>query len=174
MRGRFVAAGAVLATLTLGLAACGDDGGSGGSSAQGETSSTTAPTATSAAPSTEASDLAVADSSLGAIVTDGAGRTLYIFTQDNTPGESACYDQCAANWPALAPSGDAPQAGSDITAELGTITRTDGTRQLTLAGMPLYHFTPDGETAGATKGQGVGGVWFMVGPDGTVNRQAPS
>jgi predicted lipoprotein with Yx(FWY)xxD motif len=166
----------VLAALTLGLAACGNDGGARQSSAPKATSATTAPTTTEAtAPSAvSTSDLAVADSPLGPIVTDRAGRTVYVFTKDTTPGASACSGQCAATWPALKPSGDAPQAGSGIAAKLGTITRTDGKRQLTLAGMPLYYFTPDGETAGATRGQGIGGVWFVVGPDGAVNRKAPS
>ena len=52
-----------------------------------------------------------------------------------------------------------------MTGQIGTITRDDGTKQVTLAGMPLYLFAGDSH-AGDVTGQGVGGVWWAVAPDG--------
>jgi predicted lipoprotein with Yx(FWY)xxD motif len=178
MRGKLMAVVAVVVLLGAG---CGDDDDDGGDVAAADDTTTTTEaaeaaeegsTTTTAAPAEGGATLAVAESPLGPIVTDDAGVTLYVFTND-TGGESTCYDQCAANWPALEATGE-PAAGEGITGELGTTERTDGTRQVTFAGMPLYYFTPDAGEAGSTKGQGVGGVWFVVGPDGTVNESAPA
>jgi Secreted repeat of unknown function len=48
---------------------------------------------------------------------------------------------------------------------VGTVSRTDGSKQLTLGGMPLYQFANDTK-AGDVKGQALGGIWWVVGPDG--------
>jgi predicted lipoprotein with Yx(FWY)xxD motif len=104
------------------------------------------------------------DSSLGTILTDSDGNTLYVFFAD-TDGESTCYDDCAENWPALEARGEL-EAGEGIDASLlGTTERTDGTLQVTFAGQPLYFFAGD-QQPGDTNGQGVGDVWFVVAPDG--------
>lgn len=100
----------------------------------------------------------------GNILVDGEGLTLYLFTQDSD-GESSCYDQCAENWPPLTVEGD-PTAGEDVTAELGTTERDDGSMQVTAAGNPLYYFVNDSEP-GDANGQGVGDVWYVLTPDGT-------
>jgi predicted lipoprotein with Yx(FWY)xxD motif len=159
----------VVALVGLGLAACGDDDDGGGSAAA-ESSTTTSTTeeasTTTSTASAGGTTLAVAETGLGTIVTDADGRTVYAFTQD-TAGESTCTGGCAGTWPPLATDGD-PAGGADVTGELGTTERDDGSLQVTLAGMPLYYFTPDGSTAGSTQGQGVGGVWFVVAPDGTL------
>ncbi|WP_247685619.1 hypothetical protein [Micromonospora sp. C31] len=52
--------------------------------------------------------------------------------------------------------------------KVGTVTRQDGTRRLTLDGWPLYRYVGDGKP-GQWKGQGVGGTWFVVAPDGRKN-----
>jgi predicted lipoprotein with Yx(FWY)xxD motif len=105
-----------------------------------------------------------ADSDLGTILVDAEGFTLYVFTND-TGGESACYEGCADTWPPV--PGDTA-IGSDLDASLfGTTARTDGTEQLTVNGQPLYRYTPDA-APGDTNGQGVGGVWFVVGADGNM------
>jgi predicted lipoprotein with Yx(FWY)xxD motif len=97
---------------------------------------------------------------LGDFLVDGSGKTLYMFTNDTTPGESACYDQCATNWPPLIAT-EPLTLVSGIPGELGTITRTDGTMQVTYNDMPLYYFANDAE-AGDTNGQGRGDAWFVV------------
>ena len=89
--------------------------------------------------------------------------TIYYFAND-TEGVSNCADDCLANWPAVEAS-DASTAGDGVTAELGTITRDDGTTQLTINGFPAYYFAADA-AAGDTNGQGVGEVWWVFGADG--------
>ena len=127
-----------------------------------------APASESAAPSesAEASGEAAvisADSDFGAILTDAAGMTIYFFAND-TEGTSNCEDDCLANWPAVEAE-DSPTAGEGVTAELGTIERSDGTRQLTVNGFPAYYFAGDA-AAGDVNGQAVGGVWWVFGADG--------
>jgi predicted lipoprotein with Yx(FWY)xxD motif len=97
---------------------------------------------------------------LGTFLVDAEGMTLYLFTNDTTPGESACYDQCAENWPPLV-AVEPLQLAPGIPGTLGTITRTDGTLQVTYNDMPLYYYVDDVE-AGDTNGQGAGDVWFVV------------
>jgi predicted lipoprotein with Yx(FWY)xxD motif len=106
----------------------------------------------------------VADAgALGPVLTDAAGRTLYRFTRD-TAGESTCYNACAAAWPPLLVDA-APAAPADLPGALGTTARTDGATQVTYNGQPLYYYSGDANP-GDANGQGVGGVWFVVAPDG--------
>ncbi len=103
------------------------------------------------------------ETELGTVIADADGFALYVFTND-TDGESTCYDSCAETWPPV--PGDSA-VGGDLDASLfSTVARTDGTEQLTVNGQPLYRYTPD--SAGDTSGQGVGGVWFVVGTDGVM------
>ena len=101
---------------------------------------------------------------LGAILTDSAGMTLYMFMPD-MPMTSACNGGCASTWPPLAP----PSDGSDITvdaAATGTVdafARADNTMQVEYNGMPLYYFSGD-KNPGDTNGNGVAGKWSVVAP----------
>ena len=102
---------------------------------------------------------------LGTYLTDGSGKSVYLYTPD-TSSTSTCYGQCVAFWPALLTTG-APQAGTGATASmLGTSPRTDGTTQVTYNGHPLYYFKGD-KSAGDTSGQGKEGTWFLMTPAGT-------
>jgi predicted lipoprotein with Yx(FWY)xxD motif len=105
-----------------------------------------------------------ADSDHGTILVDSEGRTLYVFKNDE-PGVSNCEDNCAVTWPPLAVEGEATAGGEAEESELDTIERADETEQVTYNDRPLYHFSGD-EAAGDTNGQGVGGNWYVVGPDG--------
>jgi predicted lipoprotein with Yx(FWY)xxD motif len=100
-------------------------------------------------------------SGLGPILTDGTGRTLYMFTKD-APGLSTCYDQCASAWPPLL-SDTAPALPNGVPGVLGSTPRTDGSSQVTYNGMPLYYWVKD-QQPGDTTGQNVGGVWFVINP----------
>ena len=88
------------------------------------------------------------------ILVDGAsGMTLYIFANDTAnSGKSACSGGCATTWPPLTvSSGTTPTAGSGAGGKLGTITRDDGTIQVTYNGLPLHHYSGDsapGDTNG--------------------------
>jgi predicted lipoprotein with Yx(FWY)xxD motif len=96
------------------------------------------------------------------------GRTLYLFQAD-MHGTSTCTGACAAAWPPDIVTGQ-PQAGSGVSqALLGTITRPDGTGQVTYNGHPLYYFTAD-TAAGTAHGQAVkafGAEWDVVGASGS-------
>ncbi len=99
--------------------------------------------------------------SLGKFLVDGKGMTLYLYTKDS-PGVSVCKDGCLDAWPALITDGD-PQTGEGVTGKLGTITRDDGTKQVTYNDAPLYYYASDTKP-GDTTGQGVGSVWYVVAP----------
>jgi len=115
--------------------------------------------------------LGTADSSLGEIVVDGDGMTVYVFDKDTQgAASSACLDACATKWPAV--HGDDTDAVDGLTGELGSITGTDGEPQLTLDGWPLYYFASD-VAAGDVGGQAVNGVWWVVAPDGTKITTVP-
>ena len=149
---------ALLAALTVALAACGggNDEGSG-------TAASPTPT-TAAAKEAGGPTVAVASSSLGDILVDGDGRTLYAFTRDNGD-QSACSGECATNWPAL--TGTATAGTGVQAALLSTSMQASGDSQVTYGGRPLYHFAGDAK-AGDTNGQGVGNVWFAVTADGQL------
>ncbi|GAA2791161.1 hypothetical protein RMN57_33195 [Kitasatospora sp. CM 4170] len=127
---------------------------------------TSAPGAAGAADAAGGGRLAAAESpTLGAIVTDGSGRTLYRFDKDTAkPSATTCVDACAAKWPPV-PAQDKVDVTGVESALVGSVTRPDGSKQLTLNGWPLYRFA--GDTApGQTNGQGVGGTWFASTPEG--------
>ncbi len=91
------------------------------------------------------------------------GMTLYTYKND-TKGVSNCTGDCAKQWPAYTrPSTDALVAGAGVTGDFTSIGRTDGSRQMTYNGMPLYYYKGDVK-ADDTNGQNVGGVWFVAKP----------
>jgi len=102
---------------------------------------------------------------LGVYLTGTGGMTLYILTKDSQ-GQSTCSGSCAQNWPPLTvAAGGSATAGAGVSGTFATLTRADGTTQVTHDGMPLYYFAGDTK-AGDTNGQGTGGVWFVATPTG--------
>jgi predicted lipoprotein with Yx(FWY)xxD motif len=123
--------------------------------------STTSTTSTSE-PAASAPSLKMADTTLGSVLVDGKGMTLYLFTKD-APKTSACTGQCLVNWPPLL---GVPTAGAGVDdSKLGSFTRADGRVQATYNGWPLYYWIKDTK-AGDTTGQKVQGVWFVLNRDG--------
>jgi predicted lipoprotein with Yx(FWY)xxD motif len=117
---------------------------------------TVAPATTAAASTT----LGIGQTSIGRVVVDARGYTVYTFGHDTVgSGTSSCTGQCATEWPAVLATGT-PTAAAGITGTLGTITRSGGT-QVTLNGHPLYTFSGD-HAAGTANGEGIGGVWHVV------------
>lgn len=107
----------------------------------------------------------VISTSGGQLVADADGQTLYTY-KDDTPTTTACTAAwCVQDWPPLLVT-QAPTNIDGINAPLGILRRPDGTRQLTLAGHPLYRFSGD-ELPGDLRGLGVGGDWYPISPDGT-------
>lgn len=98
--------------------------------------------------------------SLGNVLVDARGLTLYLYTPD-TSGKSTCYGQCASFWPPLLAKGKLVAGKGLLAAKLGTTRRTDGSLQVTYAGHPLYFFAQDSKP-GETKGEDVQGIWYVV------------
>jgi predicted lipoprotein with Yx(FWY)xxD motif len=147
--------------------------GCGSSSSYGGSGNGSTATPASQVTSAKAPTLAVKNTSLGRALVDSQGRTLYMFGHD-TKDKSRCSGDCATNWPPAA-SPAKPKVGSGVTkSKLKVIRRSDGSRQLSYAGRPLYRFAGDSK-AGDVKGQGInafGGVWNLVAPSGTAITKA--
>src|ERR687889_285375 len=158
-----LASAAVIPLTALALASCGG----------GDDSATAAsPPKT---PSGKSATLGVESTSLGKILDNSKGDTLYVFGAD-TGTKSNCSGACASNWPPLTSA--KPTAGTGAKASmLGTTKRSDGTTQVTYNGHPVYTFASD-TAPGQTSGQGVnafGGIWYVIAPSGqTVTASPPS
>ncbi len=105
-------------------------------------------------------------SGVGKYLVDSKGMTLYIYTKD-TPDTSTCSGGCAKAWPPFTATGSVTAGDGVDKSLLGTATLADGSKIVTWNHMPLYYFAKD-QKPGDIKGQGVGGVWFLVGPRGNV------
>jgi predicted lipoprotein with Yx(FWY)xxD motif len=107
---------------------------------------------------------------MGAVIEDEGGWVLYRFDKDTAKPQpaSACAGDCAKVWlPALTNDGKPRLTG--VNPELvGTVTRADGTRQLTVAGWSLYRYVGD-KKPGTWRGQNVNGAWFVIKPSGRKN-----
>jgi predicted lipoprotein with Yx(FWY)xxD motif len=158
-----LASAAVIPLTALALASCGGGGNATASSPPPKTASGKAAT------------LGVESTSLGKILYNGQGRTLYVF-QSDTGTTSNCSGACATNWPPLTSAN--PTVGKGASASMvGTTKRSDGTTQVTYNGHPVYTFKGD-SSPGDTSGQGVnafGGLWYAVSPAGQqVTASAPN
>jgi predicted lipoprotein with Yx(FWY)xxD motif len=167
-----ILAGATLVPLTaLAVAACG-----GGTSATAATQAPKRAAARTTQPvARQAPTVLVASTHLGKILVNSRGRTLYLFKKDSGT-KSACFGACATAWPPLRVSGK-PTVGRGATASLlGTTRRSDGKRQVTYSGHPLYTFIMD-KQSGDTHGEGFtafGGRWFVLSPAGKQVSGRPS
>jgi predicted lipoprotein with Yx(FWY)xxD motif len=177
--------GATLSVFALAAVLSGCAGGSGTSTPSAPPASTatgsasaspSTPAASTPAPATSAAGtesgapasapaLKTAATNAGQVVVDAKGMSVYLFAKDTKDsGMSACTGSCAATWPPVLAGSDAPVA-EGVTGKVGTIATPDGKKQLTINGMPVYHFVKD-KAPGDITGQGVGGVWYLVNPAG--------
>jgi predicted lipoprotein with Yx(FWY)xxD motif len=157
----FLAGAAVIPLAALAIAACG--GGGAATAATPKTSSEVSAT------------VGVAQSSLGSILVDSTGRTLYLFKADSGTS-SACSGACASAWPPLLAKGTTNAGTGPTAAKLGTITRSGGSQQVTYNGHPLYLYVGD-KKPGDVAGQGVtafGAAWFVLSSTGNPITTAPS
>jgi predicted lipoprotein with Yx(FWY)xxD motif len=108
---------------------------------------------------------------IGQYLVNSTGWALYMYVPD-TPnsGKSTCYGQCATLWPIFYTSNLTVQPGINISM-FGVINRTDGTKQLTYNGYPLYYYEYD-TGAGNINGQNVDQIWYVLSPSGTVIRNS--
>ena len=153
-----------LAAIALTVSAC----GSSGSSSSGTAANTPAAGGNSSSASAAASGSTVTEKTIGSqqVLVDSNGMTLYWFVPD-TSTKSNCSGQCATYWP---PVKGPLTAGSGVTGTLGTITRSDGTKQATYLGHPLYTYVGD-KGPGQNKGNGLnisGGLWWEMTVSGST------
>jgi predicted lipoprotein with Yx(FWY)xxD motif len=175
---RSIAPAALIAALTLAAAGCGSSGKSEASSSNATTSSgggyrgygaasaTGTPTHTTATAPAAGVSITATSTKLGTVLAAGPSHmTVYLFEAD-TATTSACSAECAAVWPPV--TGSATAGAGAMSADLGTITRSDGTKQVTYKGHPLYFFASD-HAAGDVNGQGIksfGSAWYVLAPSG--------
>ena len=156
MKHTHIARAGALAAALLTVAACGSGGGYGGGGTATKSSG-----GTSAGPG-----LKVASTSLGKVVVDARGMTVYLLTSDKPP-TSLCSSSCLAVWPPVsALASGAKPAG--ITAAVGSTTDTNGKQMATVGGWPVYTFAQD-QAPGDVTGEGIksfGGTWWAVSPSG--------
>ena len=159
--------GALGSIAVLSLAACGTSS-TGGSAA----SPSTAPSGSAAG---AGAVLSVRTTSLGPVLVDAQGRTVYLLTAD-TPDHSTCAPDCLAYWPPVTAPATTPTSLPGITAKVASTASMAGGRLLTAGGWPLYTFVKD-QRPGDVTGQGVrafGGTWYVVSPSGKAVTTAPS
>lgn len=158
-------AGSFAALVIVGLvvAACGSSSSSSSSLAA----------ASSSAPSSSAAVGGVAvntaKGSGGLYLTGVGGRALYLWVADHNDS-SSCAGACATAWPPLLTKGAPTASGGVKASDLGTITRSDGSKQVTYMGHPLYYFVGD-TGPGTQRGQGsdnFGAKWWLVAPTGSA------
>jgi predicted lipoprotein with Yx(FWY)xxD motif len=154
--------GAVVAVggVALVVAAC-------GSSSTGASSSASASASKAPASSTARVSVATAKGTDGTYLVGPSGRALYLWDADSH-NKSVCSGACAQVWPPVTTTSSPVAAGGVTASQLGTITRSGGTKQVTYDGHPLYYFASD-TSRGSLTGQGndtFGAKWWLVAPTG--------
>ncbi len=166
---------AVTAVAAILLAGCGGSKPNSSTSGSKEGGYATSTTKTSAAKSTAAAEPVVISVKSNPVLKTkilAAGPrklTVYMFVADHG-STSTCYGACATAWPPVITTGTPKAQGGAIAAKIGTITRSEGAKQVTYAGRPLYYYTPDSSES-AISGQGVnsfGALWWVMSPSGEV------
>ena len=189
MRHPSVLVATMLAATGLAVAGCGSSSGSSSNAGGRYPSATTSPTPSTSASTAAASGAAgsaassgasgasgtavtTEHTSLGTVLAAGPKRlTAYLFVADTGP-TSTCSGACAQVWPPVSTTGSPKAEGAAAAADLGTITRADGTKQVTYKGHPLYYYVSD-QKAGETTGQGVnsfGAPWYVLSANGSEIR----
>lgn len=114
------------------------------------------------------------ETNLGKVLVDAQGRTLYLFAKDT--GASTCNGSCASYWPPVPVTGQPHASGNAAATSIGVVSRSDGKRQLTYAGHPLYYYVGDSK-AGQTNGQAMnqfGAEWYVLNQAGAAVVSAAS
>lgn len=160
-----------IAIVSAVLAGC---GGSSGTSTSTPTSATGATSAAAkSAPSLVIGTYKTPED--GTLITGANNRTLYVFKPDEKSTSaheklSTCKGACAKVWPPVLASGTPAVAGEANAALIGLTTRSDGTKQVTYNGLPLYYYTADtkaGQSVGNHLKDGFG-LWIGMLPSGKL------
>ena len=152
----------VAIAATTGLAACGgsDDDGSSATAATSSSSGDTVAMQT------------IGDA--GSVLVDSQGNALYTPEQEAN-GKILCTGECESEWMPLTVKGNSkPTAASNVSGQVGTVKRPDGSEQVTLDGAPLYTFAEDGgpgQVTGDGESDSFGGqsfTWHVIGGEGAT------
>lgn len=153
------------------LAGCGGSSGTGASTTAKTVSAS--PAAAKSSPSLVIGTYKTPED--GTLITGANNRTLYVLKADekSTPAHeksSTCNGACAAVWPPVLASGTPAVAGKADASLIGLTTRSDGTKQVTYNGLPLYYYVPDtkaGQATGNHLKDGFG-LWLGMLPSGKL------
>lgn len=152
--------------LAVLVAAC----ASGGSSSTAAPANSSAPAAAGSSSAAAGGGMVIktASSSAGTFLVDGSGRAVYLWVKD-TGDASTCSGACAGAWPPVTTTAAPTVSGGAQASDLGTITRDDGSKQVTYNGHPLYYFSGDSGpgTASGQGSDGFGAKWWLVSPSGS-------
>jgi predicted lipoprotein with Yx(FWY)xxD motif len=154
------------------LAACGSSSPSASSSSPPSTSSSSPSSSSASSPGSVA--IGTRSTSIGTVLVDAQGHTLYWFAKD-TPTTSNCTGSCATYWPPVLGHPKAA-SGASLPKGFSTITRSGGQVQATYDGHPLYTYVSD-TSAGMTSGNDLnasGGLWWAMTPTGSMAKATPS
>jgi predicted lipoprotein with Yx(FWY)xxD motif len=158
-----------LAISAIAVVGCGSASSSSSSTAAAAQPAPTSSTSTSSSAASGGESIGTTKGKAGVYLTGDNGRAVYLWVAD-TGDKSTCSGACAKAWPPVETKGK-PTAGAGVNAtDLGTITLSDGSAQVTYKGHPLYYFIAD-KSAGSTIGQGNNGFgarWWLVAPSGSA------
>jgi predicted lipoprotein with Yx(FWY)xxD motif len=169
-----ILAATTLAVAGLAVAGCGSSSSSNSGKTESSgypatSASTTSKSAAAPAAAGAGTAIATEHTKLGTILTAGPKHlTVYLFAAD-TGSTSTCSGACAQVWPPVTTTGAPKAEGEAVAADLGTTTRSEGAKQVTYKGHPLYWYVSDSQ-AGETTGQGVqsfGAAWWVLAPSGS-------
>jgi predicted lipoprotein with Yx(FWY)xxD motif len=149
---------ALLAGAALTLAAC---GGAASGTTAGGTGSGGGTANAGGTPPASGAGLHVASTSLGKVLVDQNGMTVYLLTADGRD-QSTCGTDCLNLWPAVTPG------HSKLPVPVATTKTPAGTPTATVAGVPVYTFAND-HGPGDVNGEGIsafGGTWYAVSATG--------
>jgi predicted lipoprotein with Yx(FWY)xxD motif len=158
-------AGSLAALVVTGLVIA----GCGSSSSSSSTLAAASSSATSSSAAVSGVAVSTAKGTGGLYLTGVGGRALYLWVADHNDS-SSCAGACAKAWPPLLTKGAPTASGSVKASDLGTITRSDGSKQVTYNGHPLYYFVGD-TGPGTLRGEGsdnFGAKWWLVAPTGSA------
>ena len=165
-RARLAAGAGSAFGVALLVAACST--GSSSTAAAGSSSPAGASSSSAAAGGSGSTVITTVSSSAGTFLATSSGHAVYLWSKDGN-GMSACTGACTGAWPPVTTTGQVTASGGAKSSDLGTITRPDGTKQVTYDGHPLYFFSGD-SGPGMASGQGndgFGAKWWLVSPSGS-------